>query len=118
MRGMGAQWRPRLAAAVLGLATAACAGPEVTVPVYVSPNAYVNDDCDQLLDRLETVEAQHRAEIRAMKPQAVQRGRTDAELEAVMEPRSRAELDALREAALKRKCERPGRPLLAPKSGS
>ena len=34
------------------------------------------------------------------------------EPEAVLQPRSAVELDDLREAALKRKCERPFRPLL------
>lgn len=82
------------------------------MPVYVALNAYVNYECDQLLDRLEAVEAENRAEKRAMAARAVRTFGPDAQPEAVLQSRSAVELEALREAALKRKCERPGRPLL------
>ena len=41
-------------AAAIGLSAAACsAGPEVVVPAYVSPTAYTDLPCEEIVARLE-----------------------------------------------------------------
>jgi hypothetical protein len=60
-------------ATAIGLSAAACsAGPEVVVPAYVSPNAYIDTPCEEIAARLKAVEAAYQAE-RAAQPLDQQR---------------------------------------------
>ena len=98
-------------AAVLGLAAAACAaGPEMVVPAYVSPNAYMDTPCEEIVTRLLAVEAQVRAETAAPTPRPLTLRRPPPPAQR-MQSRARVERDALREAARRKECARPAEPL-------
>jgi hypothetical protein len=96
----------------IGLSVAACsAGPEIVVPAYVSPNAYIDTPCEEIITRLQAVEAAYRAERASRRSRPLTLGRTPPPDQRMLS-RARVERDALREAARRKACARPSRCLV------
>ena len=91
-------------AAAISLSAAACsAGPEVVVPAYVSPTAYRDLPCNEIVARLEAVEAAYQAETAAQPPRRFIL-RPPLPPDQIVQSRVRVERDALRAAARRKRC--------------